>query len=38
VVTSDVAGRVGDLAHFEKLGLQQLEGREHPVDVLRVLC
>jgi class 3 adenylate cyclase len=38
LVTSDVAGRVGDLAHFEKLGLQQLEGREHPVDVLRVLC
>jgi len=37
LVTSDVAGRVGDVAHFEKLGLQQLEGREHPVDVLRVL-
>jgi class 3 adenylate cyclase len=37
LVTSDVSARVGDGVRFQSLGLQQLEGREEPVDVRRVL-
>ncbi len=37
LITDEVASRVGDRVRLELLGPQKLEGREDPVEVLRVL-
>ena len=37
LITDEVAARVGDRVRLELLGPQKLEGREDPVEVLRVL-
>ena len=37
VVSSDVRDRVGDLAQFDDMGHQRLEGIDYPIGVLRVL-
>ncbi len=37
LITDEVASRVGDRVRLELLGPQKLEGREDPVETLRVL-
>lgn len=37
MITGDVAARLGDRARLESIGTRQLEGRDEPVSVLRVL-
>lgn len=37
MITADVAGHLGDRVRFDSLGERALEGRDEPVEVLRVL-